>query len=237
MNTTLNGIYLGHTNYSDTSVIARVFTAQFGRKSFLFKGVKTKKGQAGLLMPCNHLEFVCNYHPSKELNVVYSLHLKEPRATLCTDIRKTTVALFLTEILSKSLHVETDEPELYRFLTEKLNSFDQERFSPVFHLFFLLQLAKYLGFYPKYGDTYNERFFNLREGVFDANSTDIYHLDATTTQLLIQLIRSHENGCFEVTFTPAERNGLLKALVQFYEVQLDNCTINSLEVLTEVFSG
>jgi DNA repair protein RecO (recombination protein O) len=199
------------------------------------KELKPKKGQSGLLMPCNHLEFACSYHPAKELNVAYEIQLREPRFTLSSDIRKTTVAIFLTEILSKSLHIETDEPELYSFLTHQLNSFDQDDFSPSFHLFFLIGLSEYLGFYPKYGDTVHERFFNLREGVFDSTATDIHHLDMTTSTALINLLKQYSCGINELSLSAEERIRLLKALVQFYEVQLENCTIHSLEVLKEVF--
>jgi DNA repair protein RecO (recombination protein O) len=235
MKITLNGIYLGHTNYSDTSVIARVFTAQYGRKSFLFKGVKSKKGQSGLLMPCNHLEFVSNFNAGKELNLAYNIQLKEPRCTIGNDFRKMSVAIFLTEVLNKSLHIETDEIELYNYITQQINWFDTSEFSPNFHLFFLIGLSQYLGFFPKYTETPTERYFNLREGVFDSTPSDIYHLDVITSFTLIQLLKAFNEPTEQLTLSHSQRIDLLKALVKFYEVQLENCTIHSLEVLIQVF--
>jgi DNA repair protein RecO (recombination protein O) len=235
MKTTLNGIYLGHTNYSDTSVIARVFTAQYGRKSFLFKGVKSKKGQSGLLMPCNHLELTCHFNPNKELNVVYAIQLKEPRYSIGGDYKKMAVAIFLTEVLNKSLHIETDETELYEYVAKQISFFDTTEFSPNFHLYFLLGLSHYLGFFPQYSCASTENFFNIKEGVFDFAASEIYHLDGVASSLLQRLLTHYSHNINSLNITHKERIILLRSLVKFYEIQLEPCEINSLDVLIEIF--
>jgi DNA repair protein RecO (recombination protein O) len=235
MRQVIKGFYLGHTNFSDTSVILRLFTENCGRRSFLVKGAKSKKGQSAILQPFNQIELVTNFQIEKELNVGNTLQLVKPLSTIATDIRKATVAIFLTEILSKSINSETDESELFEFLDHSIDFFDQSSFDPNFHLLFLSELSKYLGFYPKLLGKSGEIYFNLREGVFDASSTHLYHLDIETSNAFKKLLFNNFSTLNEINLLPNTRRNLLKALVLFYEVHLENVSIQSLEVLETVF--
>lgn len=235
MRQVIKGFYLGHTNYSDTSVILRLFTENYGKRSFLVKGAKAKKGQSAFLQPFNQIELICNFQLEKELQVGNTLQLIKPLTTIATDVRKATVAIFLTEILNKSINSETDESELYEFLDYSIDLFDHAPFDPNFHLIFLIELSKYLGFYPKLLGQPNEKYFNLREGVFDATSTALYHLDIETSNGIKLLLIKNVASFKEIELKPSERKNILKSLVNFYEVHLENVSIQSLEVLETVF--
>jgi len=235
MRQVIKGFYLGHTNFSETSVILRLFTENYGRRSFLIKGAKSKKGQSAFLQPFNQIELICNFQLEKELQVGNTLQLVKPLSTIATDVRKATVAIFLTEILNKSINAETDESSLYEFLDHTVDFFDQSLFDPNFHLLFLTELSKYLGFYPKLSGQPREIYFNLREGVFDASSTQLYHLDVETSNAFKQLLLHNFTSIDTLHFSSSQRKNLLKALVLFYEVHLENVSIQSLEVLETVF--
>jgi DNA repair protein RecO (recombination protein O) len=60
------GIVLHTTNYSETSVIAKVYTELFGLQSYLINGVRNKKAKvkANLLQPLSLLNLVA-YHKER----------------------------------------------------------------------------------------------------------------------------------------------------------------------------
>jgi DNA repair protein RecO (recombination protein O) len=235
MRQVIKGFYLGHTNFSDTSVILRLFTENYGKRSFLVKGAKSKKGTSSLLQPLNQIELTCNFQLEKDLQVGNTLQLVKPLNSISVDVRKATVAIFLTEILNKSIHSGTDESSLYEYLDHSFDLFDHANFDPNFHLLFLSELSKYLGFYPKLIGQPQEIYFNIREGVFDATSTQLYHLDVETSNAFKQLLLHNFTSIDKLLFNSSQRKNLLKALVLFYEVHLENVSIQSLEVLETVF--
>ena len=48
-------IVLGHINYSETSIIVRCFTKKFGVKSYLIRGLRSKKKSKHQLLSLIHI--------------------------------------------------------------------------------------------------------------------------------------------------------------------------------------
>src|SRR5690606_7529990 len=61
--------------------------------------------------------------------------------------KKTTLAIFLNEILNKTVREESHAEELFEFLYNSFRTLDnQETGYENFHLIFMLKLSRYLGF-------------------------------------------------------------------------------------------
>ncbi|CAG5085753.1 DNA repair protein RecO [Parvicella tangerina] len=236
MRQTIHGIYLGHLNYSETSVIARFYTQEYGKRSFLLKGVKGKKSKtAGLLQALNELQVTCNFRPERELNTAFTIESNHTLHQVHNDFRKSTIAVFLAEILNKSIIEEEPNRPLYLFLTHRLTELNHETFDANFHLKFLLELSLFLGFYPRLSVHASDQVFNLEEGLFEHEQ---FHsplsLDKETSQLLKSLIQDGKLP----KVTNEDRARLLDGLVSYYEVQL-HLKPNSFQahqVLKTVFS-
>lgn len=236
MRQTIHGIYLGHLNYSETSVIARFYTKEHGKRSFLLKGVKSKKSRtAGLLQSLNELQITSNFRTEKELNTAYTVESSSTLHLVHNDFRKSTIAIFLAEILNKSIIEEEPNTPLYMFLSHRFSELNKEDFDANFHLIFLLELSLFLGFYPRLSSHHSDSVFNLEEGVFEHEN---YHsplsLDKETSTLLKHLIEEGEVS----KINNEERSKLLDGLVSYYEVQLHlkPNSFQSHQILKTVFS-
>lgn len=236
MRQVIRGIYLGHINYSESSVIGRFFTLEYGKQSFVIKGVKSKKSKMiGLLQPLNEIEIISNFQPQKNLNTCYNVAPMQLRNQIYSDIRKTSIALFLSEILNKSIIEEEPNFPLYHFILSNIKTLDENKFDSNFHLSFLLELSLFLGFYPLKSIHKSDVLFNLEEGVFEnENAGSPLHLNKATSDSLATALT---NGFTNSLLNKKSRFELLDGLVTYYEVQLGlkTSTFQSHEVLKTIF--
>jgi len=149
MLTKTRGIVLRYTRFGDSSIIVNIFTSAFGIQSYLVKGVrKTLKGsRMALFQPLSLLELVTYQRDNAQLQ-----HLKEVKCSyiyksLHGDIRKESLAFFITEILNRTIREVDDPAPLYHFLEQRLQDLDKTQDGLAdFHLHFLIDLSGILGF-------------------------------------------------------------------------------------------
>src|SRR5690606_7155178 len=100
-----DAIALNYIKYKDTSIIARVYTEQFGLQSYIVNRIRTKnsKFKMALFQPFTMLELVVYHHEKKDIQRISEMKSGELLYNLPFDIRKSSIALFLTEILVKIL--------------------------------------------------------------------------------------------------------------------------------------
>lgn len=236
MRQTIHGIYLGHINYSDTSVIARFYTKEHGKQSFLIKGVRTKKSKvAGLLQPLNELQINANFQTAKELNTAFGVESFHTLHAVHSDFRKSTIAIFLAEVLHRSIIEEESNVPLYLFLTHRFKELASQTFDPQFHHKFLIELSLFLGFYPRLSAHHSDHVFNLEEGIFEYEN---YHAPLCLKKSVSESLKLLLQGESLTQTSAADRAALLDGLVTYYEIQL-GLKLNSFQshlILKEVFS-
>ncbi|MEX0313179.1 MAG: DNA repair protein RecO, partial [Allomuricauda sp.] len=171
MQVTTKAIVLSSLKYGDTSLIVKAFTASDGLKSYLLKGVlSSKKGKlkAAYFLPLMQLEIVAVHKNKGTLESIREVKVTVPYKTVHTDIAKNSMVLFLAEMLTNSILEEGQDEGLFNYLEYALHWLDVHAPNSNFHTLFLLNLTKYLGFYP---DTsfQNQPYFDLLEGSFYPN--------------------------------------------------------------------
>lgn len=235
------GIVLHHIRYSETSVIARIYTDKFGLQSYLIRGVGSQKAKIklGLLEHLSLLEMVVYYRDGKSLQTIKELRPAHIFRSLHSDIRKSSQALFINEVVYKSVKEEESNEALFGFLYNSVLDLDEPgAFSPSFHLSFLLQLSRLLGFAPR-PNYFNGAWFNLREGVFEPNHPG--HTETVAPEFsgyLHDLMQNSISGNNALSIPGAARGMLLNKLIEFYKLHLPNFSgLNSPAVLHEVLSG
>ncbi len=144
MLTSTEGIVLHFIKYGESSVITTIYTRDFGRQSYLINAARSKKSKnrAGLLQPLFLVDLVAYQKPSRELHRVKELKSNKTYQNIAFDITKTTQAIFLSEVLYKSLNEQESFPEMFDFIKNSLLYFDlmDAGFSN-FHLYFLFRLT------------------------------------------------------------------------------------------------
>lgn len=235
-----SGIVLSTLRYSDSSVIARIYTRAKGLRSFM---VRTGKGKSALtklalLQSLSLVEISFSDDERKNLHTLRSLERESTLRTIPFDPVKTCIALFVSETIGRAIGEEEHNEELFKFLRSAILLLDDEDGSPAnFHLKFLVEFTRFLGFYPN-ADYQSESFFDLKEGEFTrANPIHPYFIDKQLAPWFQELLTVGMSAYGSVHLTNQERRELLQKLLDYYRLHLDGMKeINSHKVLEEVLS-
>lgn len=238
---TTQGIVLHSFRYSDTSLIARILTRHLGLQSYLIPGVykKQAKIKAGLFHPFAIVDLVC-YHKDRDgLQRIKEIRHTQPLHGIMSDIRKSSVAIFLCEIMLGAFRHQEPQTNAFDFISHAIQQLDllEENIS-IFHCIFLLQLSKYLGFSPSSG--YSETFchFNIREGIYQ-KSDDLTGACLSAVESYYFHLLSQQNLSEPITVkVPSElRKALLNWIVNYYRHHLEGLReLRSVDILSKVFS-
>jgi len=107
-----------------------------------------------------------------------------------------------------------------------------------YHIIFLYELSKYLGFYPENNYSNQNKYFSLFEGRFyNIKIDNNIFLDEQTSKIISFMHSKGFSTINDFNFSKIQRNLFLKALIKYYHFQLPEMgKIKSLEILQEVFS-
>ena len=239
MQITTKAIVLTSLKYGDKSLIVKAFTASNGLKSYLLRGVlASKKGKLkpAYFQSLTQLEIVA-YHKNKgTLESIREAKVNYHYQTLHSAIAKNAMTLFLAEMLGNSIHEEEPNQGLFEFLEASLQWLDTHDDISNFHIYFLIRLTKYLGFYPDTNEM-EASCFDLMEGEF----TDTPSLNPILTGENLNYFKTflgiNFDGIHNIKMNKSNRQELLQSLVLYYELHLQGFRKpKSLAVLNEVFS-
>ena len=234
------GIVLHHIKYGETSVIATVFTREFGRQSYIVNSSRSRKAKnkAGLLQPLFLLELEVYQKQARDIQRVKELKSLHVYQNIPFDIAKSTQVIFLAEMLYKTIHEQESYPELFDFIKSILLYYDlMEKGWQNFHLYFLFRLTEYFGFMPDTKKAGFESWFDLKKGSvvpFEPSHPFSANKEVTEYLITLSLLKIHELGSFKIS--RSMRESLLQILVDYYQLHFENLgEIRSLNVLKEVF--
>ncbi|HKI90094.1 MAG TPA: DNA repair protein RecO [Draconibacterium sp.] len=238
---TTEGIVLHFIKYGESSVIATIYTREFGRQSFLINAARSKKSKnkASLLQPLFLVDVVTYQKQTREIQRIKEIKSHQTYQYIPFDIVKSTQVIFLAEMLYKTIGEEESFPEMFEFIQHTLLYFDlMEKGSANFHLWFLLRLTEYLGFLPDTSTKGFEGWLDLQKGAvvpFEPSHPHFLHKEATTFLQTLAALKMSELDRFKISRNM--RDYLLSKLVDYYQLHFDNLgKIKSLDVLKQVFS-
>lgn len=233
------GIVLRSLKYGETGLITTIYTEAFGRMAFIMQGIHGKRTsvKGNLLKQLFLLEMEVDYKPGRELQRVKEIKNISPFGSIPFGIVKSSQALFLAEVLEKVLREEESRPDLFGFLYRSIQVLDLfEDGINNFHLIFLIQLTRYLGFGPSNNYSESNQFFDMIAGKFVLSPpAHPWFLQNRESLVLVQLIgMSYQNS---TEFKPDQvlRNFLLDFVLEYYGLHLGNkLNLKSLEIFREI---
>lgn len=224
--------------YSEADLIVCCFTEKEGIKSYLLRNIlkaKRAKLKPSFFQPLTQLELVAAHKNKGTLEFIREAKVAIPYKTLHTNIIKSGMVLFLAEILKNCIREEEQNPELYSFLQESLEWLDENENIANFHIFFMLQLSHFLGFYPN-ASHLDLPYFNVLEGRFEATKTDQYCIEGVAIENLKNFFDIHLESLDIIKLSKSSRAAVLELLLTYYSLHIQGFRKpNSLSVLNQLF--
>ena len=243
------GIILRTVKYGETSIIVTIFTELFGIQSYLVNGVRasTKKGtgKANLFQPAAILDLIVYHNDLRNLQRIKEFKWSYLFQHIFSDIKKNAVALFMVELLTKSLKQPEANEDLFNFTEDAFLHLDKssEMVTANFPLFFALHLAVFFGVLPnplkgEIADSKN-LYFDLKEGNFTHKQPDHPHFlegrQAHVTAELLKVMLPEELE--HIKLNHEFRRTLLFAYESYYAFHIqDFGAMKTLPVLKEILN-
>lgn len=239
MFTSTKAIVLSKIRYGDNDLIVKCYTQKEGIVSYLLKGVfKSKKrySKVAYFQLLSQLQLVGDHKKKRSLQYIKEVKNNYLYTSLHTNVLKGAIVMFLAEVLSMSLQEEEQNDTLYNYLEATLQWLDTNDSHANFHLLFLLDLSKHLGFYP---DKTNIEFpyFNLNDGEFQLAKSSKYSIFGENLTLFKQLLGMRFDDLEEVKINSKQRQSFLSLILLYFELHLGSFKKpKSLQIFNEVFN-
>jgi len=230
-------IVISSLKFQEKSLIVKCFTLSSGLKSYFVRDAFSSRKASqkiAYFQPFSILEIEAVHKNKGTLENFKEIKSAVPFQTIHTDIVKSTMVMFLSEMLHYSIQEEEKNEQLFLFLETALTWLDHHDEISNFHLILLLEITKYLGFYPDISEI-DLPFFEMNEGVFALfqKGNVLSEHETNLFKKLLELKFDNDQKVFHVV----ERQVLLKILIDYYSLHLEGFKRpKSLEILKEVFS-
>jgi DNA repair protein RecO (recombination protein O) len=228
-----------HTlKYGDSSLIAHCYTQTLGKQSFILKGIlSAKKGsiRKSQFQVLTQLEILFDHKNNGKLQFLKEVKVIHPYQTIPNRIEKNAMAQFLAEILKNAILEEEANPSLYVFLETALHWLDSNDEISDFHLIFLINLTKYLGFFPN-NEPLDALYFNLETGCFNTLLPREHYIDGYQIPVFRELLGMNFGEVLSLKLNRIKRRELLETLILYFELHLLGFSKpKSLQILNEIF--
>jgi len=233
------GIVFKTTDYGESSVIAQVFTEKFGLQSYMINGVKKPKAKISrnMLQPLHLLDMVVYHKNTGNVQRIKELKNAPLLQTIPYDVIKSSLAIFLNEVLYKAVKQQAADESAFGFIFNAIEWLDHQTEGLAnFHLLFLMQLTRYLGFYPDRNLATGADYFDLKDGVFCRyKPASPLYLSPPHTQNFAALLNCSFENMPKLKLGNDERRYLLQKILEYYALHIEGFgNVRSHEVLEEV---
>lgn len=230
------GIVLKTTRFSESSIVAKIYTENLGLQTYLINGVRSakSKGKAALYQHGNVLEMVVYHKENATMQRISEAKLFLSYHSVHFDVIKGSVLLFCIELLNKALKEHLPHEELFQFCEYAFAFLDETNHSVSnFHLSFMITLSKHLGFAPA---AVEKQFFDLQDGVFtDVQPQEHTFLEGKLTSLFVLFLKSHYDSAHTISVSAIERKQLLNAMITYFKLHLEDFgEMHSPQILSEI---
>ena len=209
-------IVLHTTKFGENSIVVHTLSREYGRRSFLVRGVGKKT--MSLFLPLNIIEAEVQESSKSTLYTAKGLVSACSLMGIRNSILKNSMTMFISEVLYRAVKDGASEPGLYDWCKKNIMLLDavQSDFSN-FHIRFLLELAVALGFRPQVSD--------LMPFVGD-------HYPIVESFMQMPFAES-----MLIPLSGAVSNEIAEEILRYIEFHTESAlNINSLKVLRELFA-
>jgi len=239
--TKTKAIVLYQIKYNDNSIIVNLYSLDYGRIAIMVGGLSSKRGRNKLMYfsPLNILNIEIAYKEKRQIQRAKNIDFNIVNSEIPYKTSKTSIALFIAEILQKSLQEQESNPMLFTFLRTSIEILDQiNKGLANFHLSFLIQISRYLGIFPVNNFSENNCFFDIRKGRFRAyDSISPFLLSKEESLIIHRVMQLNYTELNQLKIGRKQRFAVLESIIQYFGLHIEGFgEFNSLKVLNEIFN-
>lgn len=233
-------IVLHLTRQGDSGAVVHVVDSEAGRQGLFVRGLGKGRGVSVAAFhnlaildtvtyatPRSSLLYLREYEPAVPLNGIRS------------DLAKSTVALFISEVLYRTLRSDDGDPDLFRWLVESIVRFDAAEGSVAnFHLWWMAGYCIRSGFRPQDNWSPERPLFDMVSASFVASPASTEScLSPEESRLLHLLLNSSLEEALAIPLSASRRRSFSENMLKYLSIHFGvRLEVKSLEVLHAVFS-
>jgi DNA repair protein RecO (recombination protein O) len=178
-----------------------------------------------LYQPLTLLDLVVYDKENSGLQRISEAKLQRAHQRIPFEFSRTSIALFMTEVINRSIYENYQNEWLFDFLSESVVRLDQsETALSHFPLVFLMEKAKYLGFAPEEAEGF----------ILESKNQPFSREELIVTLEYLKILLEEGYGCSEKIPVNLRRK-LLDHLLDFYGEHMDNPNpLKSLAVIRQL---
>lgn len=235
------GIIIKTTRYSESSLIAKIFTRSHGMLSFYIQGVFLKKSsfKPSYFFPLTLVELDFYFRENKNLLKIKEIKPVEYRFNAEWETSKTPLFLIFSELINKCVKEVEKNEKMFIFFKEiisLLNEDKQQNDSNMF-IFFMVNFSNYLGFSMQNNFSDLNCFFDLKSGNFVHESLQSSFCLSFEESKFLSVILNANLSEYNSIFIPFQlRLNLIEHLIFYYKIHIEGFTgLKSFEIFRKVF--
>ncbi len=232
-------IVLHSIKYGETSLIVNCFLYDIGVKSFVVKGVfnsKNKKFSKSYFLPLSIISINYSLKNNKDLGYIIDAKPTKIFTSLHIDLFKSSVIVFISELLNSVLKESPgSNKKLFKYLEYSLIWFDKSTQEVNFHLKVLVDLTKFIGFYPNIKEE-SHKFFDLGLGTSVQLKPIENYIEDPELKIFKNLLGTNFEDLNSVEIDNLLRGKMLGLMIDYYSLHLQMFkSPKSTNIFNEVF--
>ena len=221
-------------------MVVYLLTDVGGRRSYMVQRVRSRSGRGSkmaLFQPIFPVEFEGLESPTRQMDRFKEIRSGFVLQSLPFDVRKSTVSLFMAEVLYRLIRESEPNEELFEFIWKSVEALDvMEEGVADFHLWWMAHLSRFLGFCP--GNEYIEgAWFDVKEGLYVTRQpSHPSFMTRSCSRLLDAMLHTEVSHLGELGLNRTLRVEFLNAMLVYFGYHLDAVgSVQSVRILREVF--
>lgn len=228
-------IILRNTNYRESSIISKMYTREFGIRSYILQSIrKSKKGlQPAVVMPLSIVDLDVYEKANTGIQRIKDVRPSLIFVNMHSDFVRQSVAMFAVEFLNHYLQSEFCESEVFDFLEKVIIGIEQRDSVANIPIELLLGLADHVGIAPS-------KNYSDASPYFDIKSSSYRHIqhEMSFNEEQSALLYAFQSGLHEEKgVNKGVRKEVLEGLILYFQVHLQQTRqMKSLDILSEILN-
>ena len=235
-------IVLHTIRHKESAIIVRGYGSLNGKSSYFLRlSQKNKKHTLSLLHPLSVVDITTSSRSFGELKTIKEFHSVYRLSSIRNNIIKGSIAMFISEIVLKSIEEIEQNRELFLFLERTILRLESiEDGVSNYHLHFLVEFTKILGYLPEIPKQTQGMLFDIPSAKYrlERREEDISLFDKEESWLLSTLYHTSPQKLNELVISRQLRYKFIESILRYINYHTgQNIHCQSLSVLKEVFSS